>query len=323
MKILSRLTITFLTAAALFSCAQEKDESSESVQNRILEAYVSKYYPDATRTESGMYLIDSIPGTGRTPDKESYALVDYIVSYLDGSYSSYTFDSVAKQLGTYTHSGYYQPHVWALANNTTGIQEMLGRMKEGGMLKAIVPATLLDEESGSEIVQGDGSSKIYELYLREVIDDPYLYQINLLEEYAYTRYNSLDSTEYGFYFSKTVTTEDSVESTTHVNLRYIGKFLNGTVFDTNIQDTAKKYRIYTSGNTYEASSFQHYDSEDEAMTSNSFIGGFSKAANRLNYGEKAIAFFYSSLGYGDTGNSDIPGYVPLFFEIWVEEPEEE
>ena len=316
-------TITFLAATAIaVSCAQEIDESAESVQKRILEAYIKTNYPDAEPSASGLYIVDSIPGTGRTPDDTSYVHVDYENTYMDGTFSSYTSDSIAKILGTYSYSGYYEPRIWSLRNNSAGIREILTGMKEGGSVKAIIPASLLDEESGMEIIEGDGSTRIYDIYLRKVIDNPDLYQIGELEEYADTRYNGLDSTEYGFYFIKTTETNDTVSNQANVNIRYVGKFLNGTVFDTNIQDTAIKYRIYNASNGYSAASFQYFDDEEKTMEENSFIDGFNKGLYRMKYGESAVVFFYSPLGYGENGSGDIPGYVPLCFELWIEEQAE-
>ena len=103
-----------VTATLAVSCAEEKSESPESVQERIIKAYVEKYYPDAVRSSSGLYMLEQSEGTGRTPLDTSYVLVEYTISYLDGSYSSYTYDSIAKQLGAYTHSGYYDPRIWSL-----------------------------------------------------------------------------------------------------------------------------------------------------------------------------------------------------------------
>lgn len=316
-----KILLTAIAVTSVMSCAKETDESSESVQERILKAYVETHYPDARQSASGLYIVDSIPGTGRTPDESVYVLVDYIISYLDGTYNSYSGDSVARQLGTYSYSGYYHPRIWRVSDCTTGIIELLTGMREGGMVKAIIPAKLLDEESGSEIVQGDGSSKIYEIYLREVIDDAYEYQIQQLEDYAANHYRT-DSTEYGFYFWKTRYGLDTIDSGHEVNIRYIGKYLDGTVFDTNIEDTAKKYKIYSSSSEYDALEFTFYSGEAETLEENSFVQGFSKALWRMGYGDRAVTFFYSNLGYGDLGNDNIPGYVPLFFELWIEEDED-
>lgn len=318
MNILNKILLASATAFLAFSCAEEKDESSESVQNRILQAFVETHYPDARQTASGLYIIDSIPGTGRVLDEDSYALVDYTITYLDGSYYSYTSDSIARQLGEYTPSGYYHPRILDVAESNAGIKEILTGMKEGGMVKAIIPATLLDGESGSEIIHSDGSSRIYEFYLREVIGNAYAYQVQQLEDFSDKSYN-LDSTEYGFYSTKNLYTIDSLQSGESADVRYVGKYLDGTVFDTNIEDTAKKYRIYSSSNEYDAISFKYQDSEEETLSANSFVDGFTKALWRMGYGDHGVAYFYSELGYGDNGNSNIPGYVPLFFELWIEE----
>ena len=315
-KILLASAAAFLT----LSCAEEKDESSESIQNRILQAFIETNYPDAVQSPSGLYIVDSIPGTGLTLEEDQYALVDYTITYLDCSYISYTSDSIARQLGEYTPAGYYHPRILDVSESNAGIKEILTGMKEGGMIKAVIPATLLDEESGNEIVHSDGSARIYEFYLREVIDDAYTYQIEQLEAFSAEHYN-LDSTEYGFYFNKTRYAIDSIASGDDANVRYIGKYLDGTVFDTNIEDTAKKYDIYSSANEYEALSFEFQETEENTLENNSFVQGFSKALWRMGYGDRAITFFYSGLGYGDNGNSSIPGFVPLFFELWIEENE--
>ena len=324
MKTLYRILVIASAAVLAFSCAKETDESSDSVQRRILEAYVEKYYPEAVKKPSGLYIIDTVKGTGRTPVDTSFVLVDYIISYLSGDISGYSGDSVARQLGEFSYSGYYDPRIWDLTSSTTGIVEIVTDMQEGGYTKAIIPAVLLDTESGMEISQGEGSSLIYEIYLRKVIDDIDAYQIEQLEEYAATYFPAItDSTAYGFYYLKTEAhPEDSLTANEIISIRYIGRYLNGTVFDTNIADTARKYRIYTSGGTYSASTYQRFEDSTEAMEQNSFIAGFNKALHGMTYGESAVTFFYSDLGYGDSGSDPIPGYVPLRFDIWVE-PEED
>lgn len=329
MKTLLKTLIMAAAAAALISCAEEKDESPESVQDRILRAYVEKYYPDAVRNASGLYILDSEEGSGRAAEDTSYVLVEYTITYLNGNYYSYTYDSVAKQIGSYSPGGYYKPRIWSLRASTPGVVELMTGMREGGSVKAIIPAILLDEESGTQITEGDGSSKIYSVKLIEVIDNIDEYQIEQLESFAAANYPEItDSTAYGFYFHKTeVNTEDTLKNGNYINFWYIGKYLDGTVFDTNIEDTAKRHRIYTSGSSYSVSTFTYYADSSEAMTENSYIRGFSKALYSLVYNEKAVTFFYSDLGYGDAGSGSIPGFVPLFFEIWVDknaaEPEEE
>lgn len=325
MKTLYRFLILASAAAAAVSCAQDVDESSDSVQNRILEAYIETYYPDAVKSPSGLYIVDSLPGPGRTPDDTSYVLVDYTISYLNGTLSGYTGDSLAKQLGEYTYSGYYDPQIWDLNNSTTGIIEIMTGMKEGGYIKAIIPAVLLDTESGMEISQGAGSSLIYEIHLHKVIDNIDQYQIDQIESYLAENLPSIsDSTAYGFYYRKTRSNlQDTLDSGDYIQVHYIGRFLNGTVFDTNIEDSAKRYRIYSSGTTYSATSYQYLSDSTEAMDENSFVAGFNKALYGMKPGEEAVTVFYSNLGYGTTGSGSIPGYVPLRFDVWIEDEDNE
>lgn len=319
--------ILILTAAAMtaVSCANEIEESSESVQDRILKAFVEKYYPEAQQTASGLYIICSEEGSGRYAQDTSYVRVDYAITYLNGTYSSYTSDSIAKQLGTFTYSGYYEPRIWSLRESTPGVVELLTGMREGGSVKAIVPATLLDEESGMEITEGDGSSKIYEITLHDVIDNIDQYQFDQLADFAATHYPAAkDSTSYGFYYVTVIDNSKEIpDINSQLNIRYVGKYLNGTVFDTNIEDTAKKYRIHNSSAEYAALTYTYKNDSSETVNENDFVIGFNKALYGMNYGERAVTFFYSDLGYGDDGSGNIPGFTPLFFELWVEEAEDE
>ncbi|HIZ85744.1 MAG TPA: FKBP-type peptidyl-prolyl cis-trans isomerase [Candidatus Coprenecus stercoravium] len=310
---LKTLIITLAASAMLGACAKETDESDESVQQRIVEAYVEKYYPEATASESGLYIVDSTPGTGRTPQDTSYVLVEYTITHLDGSYDSYTYDSVAMQLGTYSYTAYYHPRIWDLENNYDGIVEIMTGMREGGRVKAVIPGSLL----------GESTARIYDVRLLEVIDNAYAYQAEQLEAFSEESFSGLDSTEYGFYFRKLNTTADSITGGHKADLRYVGKFLDGRVFDTNVEDTARKYRIYSKDNDYDVITFQFFVDEDETVETNDFVQGFSKALWRMKYGEHALTFFYSPLGYGDEGSDNIPGFVPLFFELWIEENETE
>ncbi len=47
------------------------------------------------------------------------------------------------------------------------------------------------------------------------------------------------------------------------------------------------------------------------------VPGFQMGIEKMRLGEKAVIVFPSALGYGVNGNSSIPGYTPLSFEIYV------
>lgn len=56
------------------------------------------------------------------------------------------------------------------------------------------------------------------------------------------------------------------------------------------------------------------------LSQNNLIPGFTEALKKMRAGEKAAVIIPYSLGYGTAGNSSIPGYSTLYFEISVIAP---
>ncbi len=319
--------LILLAGSLLYSCAKETSETSESVQKRILAAYVQTHYPDVSPSESGLYILERVEGTGDLIEDSTFIFVHYSIRTLDGTYASTSYEDVAKRIGYYSATNYYGPRVWSVADQTAGIREIVMGMKSEGFTKSIIPPWLLDLETGNTIT-GDGVCEIYDIHILDVVDDITDYQIDTLESFAAKYYPRLDSTKYGFYFQKIFSSEsDTIADETTVSVRYIGKYLDGKVFDTNIADSAKKYHIYSSSNTYDALSVQYFSDEATFLENASVVDGFARALNRMKYGDIAVTFFFSDMGYGDAGTlvstgSGMPPYTPLFFKIWVEDDDD-
>ncbi len=158
-----------------------------------------------------------------------------------------------------------------------------------------------------------------------------------------------DSTSYGFYYlgikdgkpldtkndkgeemditngSHFFTRSGSTDTTIYIN--YVGRLLNGLVFDTNVERVAQDNGL--SGGTYEPVAIQWGDDYSELImgtdseTSN-IIKGFAKTLWQMHPFEKGIGIFHAGLGYGIQGSGDvIPSFSPLMFEIEiVEKPQE-
>jgi len=75
-------------------------------------------------------------------------------------------------------------------------------------------------------------------------------------------------------------------------VKYTGKFVDGTVFDSNVV-TGKLYAFIVGQN----------------------IVGFDEGVLLMKPGGKATLLIPSKLGYGTAGNYSIPGYTPLVFDI--------
>ena len=136
------------------------------------------------------------------------------------------------------------------------------------------------------------------------------------------RYQIADTTAEHLYLKKLEvhdSEEDTIPEGRTISVRYIGRMMNGQVFDTNIEDTAKFYRIWDSSRSYNALTISYYKNNEEQFNQdNSVVTGFGRAIQHMNYNEKAVTLFSSQLGYGESGSKpSIPEYSPLVFWLWI------
>lgn len=95
-----------------------------------------------------------------------------------------------------------------------------------------------------------------------------------------------------------------------VVVNYVGKFVNGKVFDTNIKDEAVKGKIPI--NPMDAGKFKP---AHMVIGPNRVIEGWNEGLPLMSKGSKATFVVPSSLGYGEQGYQSIPPFTPLVFEI--------
>ena len=317
---------TLLTAA----CAKEATEDSTAAAERRVTSWISVYHPDAQRTEGDIWILDETPGTGDEWDVENKGLAYVTVTTrdLDGTITATNDEAVARQIGSWTNTGYYGPSMWFVAAGgmAEGYAAVLEGMRIGGTRQALLPSWTLSSSS---------SHMLMDIRLDYQSDNVLDYQVDRLKEFSArymenedsTYYNGTDGDRFGFYYHTLRPGEilEEMPSDTTVYVNYTGRRLDGVVFDTTIADTAKFYGIYDSSNTYEpipvywASS---YENITITSSKSDAVDGFQMMLWHMHPGEKAIGAFYSSLGYGSSGTgSAIPSYAPLSFTIeMVEEP---
>jgi len=100
---------------------------------------------------------------------------------------------------------------------------------------------------------------------------------------------------------------------TTFNFNYAGYFEDGTLFDSSYEDVCKTYGKYDANraaqNGYRAFPF-------EAGKKDGMIPGFLEGLGMMSYGDKAIIFIPSNLGYGERGAGGvIPPNANLVFEM--------
>lgn len=338
---MKKITLYFLAAAAVLmvaACAKDVAGGPNDGKKRYMDAWMHLYNQrnntNIQPTGRGIYILDEKEGNGNiTVTDKGYAIVECTVTDLEGNISSFTSADVAKQLGTYSETTYYGPTVWLTMDATipAGLQDAIVGMKVGGYKKALIPSWLMSYstfENGADYLNtsSDYSNSIYEFTVKDYTDSIDVWQIDSIKRYITKNYGSLDSfanDTTGFYYKqlKAPESDEAFKADTTIYINYIGKLLNGLVFDTNIEKVAKDNNLYSKDRKYKPVSIKWGESHSDltmGTDASSVIGGFSMTLWKMKAMESGMGIFYSPLGYGYSGSEpSIPPYAPLIFEIEV------
>lgn len=344
---MSKIFRTVVALAAIValavSCAEYETEDNLTAQKRIREAWMRVNKGGVVDVdENGLYVFEKTIGDGAVIGDTSYVMIDYVARDLEGNYTLYTTEEMARKMGTYSATSYYSPEILQFGNYKmyTPVENFIKTLNAGGSANFLLPPEATTYDYPKELKKyyksygNDGTEPaltqnyIYDLKVVEVVNDMNKYQIDKLDKFAQEHYPGLDSICEGFYMLKLKTSDnaaDTIPSATSVKVRYVAKLLDGFCFDTNIQDTAKVYGLYKTGNTYDALSVTYYpngytiNSDGSKTYSSDVIKGFAMTVGRMKYSEEAIAFFWSNLAYESASSDSYPAYAPMCFYIHVED----
>ena len=359
------LTISYIIAAiAVIGCAKTETIGPNDAYQRYFEAWMHVNYPDATPSGLGIYIIEDQQGSGVKVGEDGYILLDYKVTDLEGNISSYTDALTAQQLGKYNQTTYYGPKFLTTTKTTlpAGLRNAVVGQQVGTSRKVIIPSWLMSYKSydteedylnpplkkNEEYDASSFSNTIYEFTIAGYTEDMEKWQIDSIGRFFSNRtvmidgkpaadvfkkngakMTAADSTSYGFYYKqiKAPKNTDKFAKDTTVYINYVGKLLNGLVFDTNVERVAKDNGLYSASRTYEPTRInwgENYEDITMGSDKSSIISGFAQTLWQMKDMEKGVGVFISSIGYGYSGSgSSIPAYTPLIFEIeLVAKPEE-
>lgn len=220
-------------------------------------------------------------------------------------------------------------------------------MKQGEKLRVYIPSYLAYGSSGTSFSKGyqgqnpllAGSNVTMEIELVEVIKDITEFENKNVEKRAQTDWGLTvkDTVKTNFYIQRFDPTQgfnpvpdpafdpmkaldpdfdpdfvrDSITVDSMAKIYYIGRFLDGFVFDTNIDSVAK--RLWDDNTARKVLSFRPKDG--------GYIEAFNLAIPTMVYNQCARFVFTSKYGYGVNGSSEgktvIQPYSPLIFEIYI------
>jgi FKBP-type peptidyl-prolyl cis-trans isomerase len=95
--------------------------------------------------------------------------------------------------------------------------------------------------------------------------------------------------------------------TVHVN--YVGRLLDGTVFDTSLESVAREHNLFTPQRPYEPINY--------VVGSGLIIPGWESAIEGMRVGTKATLIIPSNMAYGPRAQGSIPGFSTLIFDIEI------
>ncbi|MBN2480852.1 MAG: FKBP-type peptidyl-prolyl cis-trans isomerase [Bacteroidales bacterium] len=311
-------TIAFFLLLA--GCVRNDWEEKDEREAEIIKSYLDEHgIAEDSKTEGGIYFIEEVAGTGLSPGKNDYIVINYAGRYLEnGAIHETNHDSLKDE---WTNSAYYAHFVYAplkfkYGYSIAGINEGLSMMKEGGKAKLIIP---------SDMAFYDFNPLEYEIELIKVIKDPVAYEDSIL--ITYLSETGFDSTMLtgNIFFRETVTPDPEDQRTIQQNdtilIRFTARYvvgytgtLNDTiVFDTNADDTRPLKFVF---------------GKNEVITGTilSIPGGLITALDTMRLGTHATAvlpyaeaFGVNGLYSGTYGYTIVPDYQTVIYQLIVED----
>ncbi len=327
--------LCLLSFVILASCAKSTEISTNEENKYYIESWINTYHKGVKPLEDyGIYLIENKEGPGKKYDGEQYLYIDYTIRNMDRSIIQTSNIKLSKQISDYSSMRYYGPTIWNIKDTVVvaGLSDILKYAKEGSEITALIPSWLnIGTKYNSKLEyykhKSNANNILYTINIKGFTNniekweqDSVAKYINKEQEFKFKK----DSND--FYFSKIKSSPDAnpISAGSKVYVKYIGRRLDNSVFDTNIADTAKMYSIFNPYNKYESMIIKWADTEnalrilDNGVEKNQ-IDGLKKALWKLSKGERAIAVFTSKLGYeGQWQGKVIPPYCPLMFDIEIE-----
>ncbi len=254
---------------------------------------------------------------------------------MEGNYFFSMYGDIARRLGTYTELTHFVPEIYRYIESqdlTSGVYKVLPEMSVGDSIEMYCSSRWGYGSGTAEVyvtgfegnIDLSGNTPIYRTFrLNNASDDPAEISEKEVTEYATDKLDKLvsDSLKKGVYLRITqpVAKGETIGEEDEVEVFYTGRYIDGKVFDTNIEKVARENKIYDSEKSYKAMSVKG--------NSDSFVKGFMLAVTNMKRGEKGTVVFTYNWGYGVTGNNSDGIYIrpfdSLVFDIEILEEEDD
>ena len=293
-----------MSALLLTGCKKDNSEEMIAQEMRLLQQYLIDNNITQEPTASGLYYVPIREGTGISPDEGTFIEIHYVGELIDGTVFTTSYQETAETNGINDTEFLYGPARLQLGYiGQAGLNEGIQLMKVGGKAMFILPSSVAMGGYSSGSVPAY-STLIYTIELLEAFDDPEKFEQEKIWDYLKEgAFDNVDSTESGLYYIRdSIGTGEFFVDGNEVKVFYTGKFLDGRVFDSNVD-----------GEVYSITLPDAY-----------IIDGWNEGIKLMRNGEKGTLIIPYHLGYGQDGRYDqygrvvIPPFMTLVFDLETE-----
>ena len=277
MKVFGFLFIAFFTFSCLSDIALEDDVKAKENQTQILAYFAGQSQTPSSLENGGYYFVTKSNSAGELATKGDSLYVHY-------EFSNLVTGKVLDSTNRATNSPYFFRYGYANPVFAT----LMSALREGEQATLILPGTA---QAFPDLPAYTPMKVKVKSYVVRTQDD-------LIREYIVRNAFTVTETQKDGlrYIRLKAGTGDIPAQGKIVKIKYIGRFLSSRAFDGNMSRT---------------------DSMSVTIGGTQTVPGFQMGIEKMRLGEKAVIVFPSALGYGVNGNTSIPGFTPLSFEIYV------
>jgi FKBP-type peptidyl-prolyl cis-trans isomerase FkpA len=287
-----------LAGVLLFSgCFRDNSEELKDKERHALNKYLDDHNITQEPTASGLYYIPVTDTIGLSPTLQDVVEFEYTGRLVDGQVFGTTDSVIAKDEDIFYEEIVYGPVRLILANAISGLAEGFQLMQEGEEATLILPSDIAYGSNTIGLIE-PYSTLVFDLQLRHVISDPAAYELNLIRDFMDSNNYDVAPTESGLYYIEKVPGDSNlIEYGSGVDLYYKGYFLDGRVFDSNLDENAP-LKI-TIPNDY-------------------LIKGWNEGLQLMSKGSEGVLIIPYDMAYGELGTQFIGPYMTLVFDIKIE-----
>jgi FKBP-type peptidyl-prolyl cis-trans isomerase len=278
----------------------EDDVITQQNESQIQQYISSKKLTVAKAANGVYYTITKTNPNGRALTLGDTVRLHYVLSRLDDVKID-SSSTLKKQPFTFFNNG----------GATNIFLKLLPYMKDGEQATFIIPSNLAGGSQAFPNVPANSPIRcditFFKAYSEEVTIDEYVATNKLTVKEKISATSAITGfTNYVRYIQVKAGAADLISGKV-AKLKYTGRFLNGVIFESNINRTDSLN--YTVGATYQANRVKQ---------------GFSVGVDKMRLGEKATFIYPSGLGFGINGTKGdptrldvIPGNTTLIYDIEI------